>query len=148
MRQKRLKGDIFEVDLRDGTFCYGRVINGSCVLYDLRVGVRPLIEEIVCQKVLFQVWVMKYAITRGIWKVIGNLPLEESLVERPRFFKKDSISGKLYVTYDGSQEIPATLEECQRLECAAVWDPEHVEDRLRDHFEGRRNKWYDSMRPE
>lgn len=90
---------------------------------------------------------MNYAITRGIWKVIGNLPLEESLVERPRFFKQDSITGKFYITFDGSQEIPATLPECQILERASVWDPEHVEERLREYFEGRKNRWYVSMRP-
>lgn len=27
-----------------------------------------------------------------------------------------------------------------------VWSPEHVEDRLRDHFAGRPNKWEESLR--
>ncbi len=148
MRQRLRTGDILEIDLGDGTFSYGRNLNKIYAFYELRTRMRPPIEDIVCQKVLFKIWVMKYAITRGIWKVIGNLPLEESLVERPSFFKQDPFTGRLYITYDGSQEIPATLEECRHLECAAVWDPEHVEDRLRDHFEGRRNIWFDSMRPE
>ena len=28
---------------------------------------------------------------------------------------------------------------------AAVWDPQHVEDRLRDHFAGLPNKWVQSL---
>jgi hypothetical protein len=43
-------------------------------------------------------------------------------------------------------EIPASLEECEYLEVAAVWDGHHVEDRLRDHFDGRPSEWVESMR--
>jgi len=32
------------------------------------------------------------------------------------------------------------------LERAAVWGPSHVEDRLRDHYAGRKNKWVESLR--
>ncbi|MGO7031660.1 hypothetical protein ACCS91_05355 [Rhizobium ruizarguesonis] len=37
-------------------------------------------------------------------------------------------------------ESPLSFEEADRLECAAVWSPEHVEDRLRDHLNGISNK--------
>jgi hypothetical protein len=40
---------------------------------------------------------------------------------------------------------PAKRKECVGLECCAVWDPEHVEDRLKDHFAGIPNKWVQSM---
>lgn len=43
-------------------------------------------------------------------------------------------------------EEPASRQELEGLEVAAVWDPEHVEDRLRDHFSGRPNKWVESIR--
>ena len=29
----------------------------------------------------------------------------------------------------------------------AVWEPAHVEDRLRDHYAGAPNKWVESLRP-
>ena len=54
------------------------------------------------------------------------------------------------------QEVPelaplyerlAIAEECVGLERAAVWEPEHVEDRLRDHFAGRSNRWVESLKP-
>lgn len=42
--------------------------------------------------------------------------------------------------------IRATKEECSGLERSAVWEPEHVEDRLIDHFENRPNKWVESLK--
>jgi len=39
-----------------------------------------------------------------------------------------------------------TRKESQGLEAAAVWEPEHIEDRLRDHFDGKPNKWLESLR--
>lgn len=147
MNQKIVPGDIFEIDMKDGSYCYGRVLLNLYGFYDLQVNHRPQFEEIVNHPMIFKIWVMDYAIERGVWKVIGNFCLTQELTVAPRFFKKDALSGKLSITFDGSQEIPATLDECKELECAAVWDPAHVEDRLRDHFKGRRNIWYEDMRP-
>ena len=147
MSQRINPGDIFEIDLGDGCYGYGRVLKQTCGFYDLRLNSRPPIESIIASPILFKVWVMDYAIKKKRWKIIGHASLTKDLLSSPYFFKKDSISGQLSVTLDGSQEIPATLDECEKLECAAVWDPEHVEDRLRDYFGGLPNSWYESMRP-
>jgi len=40
----------------------------------------------------------------------------------------------------------ASRAECEGLERCAVWEPEHVEDRLRDHFAGKPNVWVESLR--
>jgi hypothetical protein len=61
----------------------------------------------------------------------------------PRF-KKDPINGKLTI-YINEAEFPAEIEECSDLEPAAVWDAEHVEDRLRDHCENQKNIWVKSL---
>jgi hypothetical protein len=37
-------------------------------------------------------------------------------------------------------------EDCVGLERAAVWEPEHIEDRLRDHFNGIKNIWEESLK--
>ncbi|HEY0158466.1 MAG TPA: hypothetical protein VGF28_14380 [Thermoanaerobaculia bacterium] len=88
---------------------------------------------------------MNRAITSGRWKVLGHVPLDEPLQREPAFFKQDPLSGELTL-YRSGTEYPASAEECQELERAAVWDPEHVEDRLRDHFDGRSNRWVESLR--
>ena len=65
-----------------------------------------------------------------------------------RFFKRDSISGKFSIYEGGGIETPATYDEVVDLECAAVWDPEHVESRLDDHYAGVENLWVKSLSPE
>ena len=147
-RQRRVHGSILQIDLGDGTFAFGQVLEPPLIaFFDLRLSSVPSLAEIVGSQVAFSIWVMKYAVTRGDWPVIGRVEVPEGLNERPPFFKKDAISGSLSITYTGAEEIPATPEEVAELECAAVWDPEHVEERLSDHFAGRPNKWAESMRP-
>jgi hypothetical protein len=94
---------------------------------------------------------MNHAVTRGRWQVIGSVPLSQEERSVPiRFFKQDALTGDLTIYWEGPEpgevhEVPATREECMGLERAAVWEPEHVEDRLRDHFAGRPNKWLESL---
>ncbi len=75
--------------------------------------------------VLWRIWAMNYAMTRGRCKVIGYSPLEEALKSEPTFFKQDPIFGEVTL-YRSETEYPASAEECEHLERAAVWEPEHV----------------------
>ncbi|ENU91284.1 hypothetical protein F971_03191 [Acinetobacter vivianii] len=147
---KRKEGDILLIKLSNNTFCYGRVLTDPLfVFYDLNTS-KPLLDinQITEKNILFKVWVMKHAITSGRWEVIGNQTLEDTLVRSPLFFKQDILSKELSIYNPTTgQEIDASYEECKNLERAAVWEPEHVEDRLEDIFEGRNNKWVESLRP-
>lgn len=148
-RVKLLEGQVLYIDLNDGTHAYGRVLEEPLIaFYDkpYQGGQAPLIEEVVALPIAFKIWVMNYAVTKGIWPVIGHVPLTPDLKKTPLFFKQDAMNGQLAI-YQSIPELaptyerPATYEECLGLEVAAVWDPEHVEERLRDHFAGRLNKW-------
>lgn len=112
--------------------------------FDIHTSAPLQIGQISEHELLFRVWVMKYALGKNGWKIIGQLPLTEEMKEEPWFFKRDAISGKL-TRYKYPDEIPATKHECKGLECAAVWDPCHIESRLSDHFAGRPNKWVESL---
>lgn len=139
-------GDIFSIDLGDDIFCFGRILNNPLMaFYDCKSKEMKSLDLIINSPIIFKVWVMNYAITSGRWKIIGNLPVNSDLLANPKFFKQDNITRKLSIYHDG-EEIPATFEDCLGLECAAVWDPEHVEDRLRDYFRKIPNKWVESMR--
>lgn len=147
-RQRRREGDFLAIDLGDGTLAFGRVLKEPLVaFYDLRIrnGEMPELQEILARPILWRIWVMNHAITKGRWKVLGHMPLEESLKHEPTFFKQDPISGEVTL-YRSQTEYPSSAEECAQLERAAVWEPEHAEDRLRDHFNGRPNKWVESLR--
>jgi len=151
-RTRRTIGQVVEIELGEGLKAYGRVLEEPLfAFYDkqAREGASPPLAEVVGWPVAFKIWVMNHAVTKGRWKVVGSLPLPADMQVRPDFFKQDAMNGGLSIyDYDAapSYERPATLAECEPLECAAVWDPEHVEDRLRDHFAGRPNKWVESLR--
>jgi hypothetical protein len=52
---------------------------------------------------------------------------------------QDIGSGQCEIIDEAFNARPAAPEECVGLEGVAVWDPTHVEDRLRDHYAGRPN---------
>lgn len=116
--------------------------------YDFKAHEVPPVEAIVVKPIAFKTWVMKYAISDGDYQVIGHLPLTPDLLEKPPFFKQDPLNGKLSITYDGGDEQPATRKEIEGLEHAAVWEPEHIVDRLNDHFAGQPNAWVELTRPQ
>lgn len=147
-RQRWRPGSIVKIPLNDSEWGFGRVLESPLMaFYDLKSSEVPSLEVIISQPIAFRIWVMKYAVTQGDFSVIGYLPLSEDLLERPLFFIQDTLNGKLSVTYDGGDRWPATYNAVKDLECAAVWEPEHVIDRLNDHFAGRASKWVELMKP-
>lgn len=148
-RVRRKLGDLVVIPLGEGMNSFARVIMEPLIaFYNLRTSDIPSPETIIESPVAFAICVMNRAVTHGIWPVVGHVPLSEELLVEPLFFKEDPISGSLSTYRDSSaEEIPTTWEQCKHLECAAVWDPEHVVDRLNDYFAGRPNKWIESLKP-
>ena len=102
--------------------------------------------------VAFRIWVMDSAVDGKRWPVIGEQPLSEAERAREeRLFKKGPDGSLTVYSTDPvtgqAREASASLEDVEGLECAAVWSPEHVEDRLRDQRDDKPNKWVESMRP-
>lgn len=146
LRQRRKEGSFVKIPLGQGKFGYGRVLEEPLFAFYSIVSETCIdLDKIVSSPILFKINVMNYAITKGVWEIIGFKPLESQLQERVNFFRVDALSGELFVyTYD--RERPATHSECIGMERLAVWDPEHVEDRLRDHIAGLPNKWVESLK--
>ncbi|GAA5006624.1 hypothetical protein GCM10023206_12330 [Acinetobacter puyangensis] len=152
-KRRRVKvGDIFGIDLGDSKYCYCIVLDSPLVgFYDLQVNdLKQDVKFITSHKILFKVWLMKYAFKSEKWHFIGNIELSEELNKRVYFFKQDQFDYSISIYYsEGNEsiEIPATYDDVKGLERAAVWDPEHVEDRLRDHFNGVPNVWVEQLKP-
>lgn len=152
-RVRRRLGDIVRIDLGQGGHSYGQVADEPLlVFFDAVFTEAPPPEQAVKLPVLFRIWVNNDAVQKGVWAVVGNRPLATENAVEPYFYKQDAISGALSVYHssyvDTGWERPASEAECEGLECAAVWEAEHVEDRLRDHFAGRPNAWLESLRIE
>lgn len=143
---KRQLGDMVQVKLEDGSFSYGRILEEPLMaFYDWNSMDKVSLEEIISKPVIFKIWVMNSAVESGRWEVLGNAPLDRALEEIPRFFKQSPLNKKFSIYYQGV-ETPSTKDKCEELERAAVWDPEHVEDRLRDYYAGVSNQWVESLK--
>ena len=143
--KKPKEGDIVEVPLSDGQSAYGRVLKSPLVAFYAIQAKAPLpVDQIVAAPVAFKVYVVHSAVKSGRWKIVGHAPLEDVLQKSPSFYKVDSITKQLSLYHHG-QTVPATVEQCEGLECAAVWSAEHVESRLTDFFAGRPNKWVEAL---
>jgi Immunity protein 26 len=143
-RKRYPSGTVFLIRLGEGWIGYGWIVGGDVAFLDVRTREESLISaiQVTSYSIAFRLWVMDYAVRPGSsWTIIGAaIPSEEQA--RPVWrFKQDGITGQLYKTLDGSEEIAVSVELATAMECAAVWDPLHVEDRLRDHFAGRPCKW-------
>lgn len=137
---------MIEIELGDQTHVYGRVLrDASYAVYDSRSTKPESIDSVIDRPILFFVAVMDRAVKTGRWKVIGHRPLGEAESYPPPTFMQDRFDKKKYQIYERGQIRPSSRKECLGLERAAVWDPEHVEDRIRDHYAGRKNKWLESL---
>jgi len=114
-------GSVFEVALDDGALVYGIVVEFPLVaFFDLRASNRPSLENILSSEVLFRIWIMRSALGKSGWPVIGCAAVPPQLTATPIFYKFDPIARK-FSLYSNGIETPATREECLPLECASVW---------------------------
>jgi hypothetical protein len=147
MSNKRAAGDIVRIPLGDGTHTYARVLpHASFAFYDSRVNEDLAVEEVVKKPILFFLAVMHYAVTRGRWSIVGHVRLNGDLEAPPKFIQDALDKNKFEIYYQDGQTRRAARHECVGLERASVWEPEHVEDRLRDHYAGRKNQWVESQK--
>ncbi len=139
------EGDYFQIDLGQGLFAYGRVMQSPIYAFYDVISTTPLTPRDLDQKpFIFKIWVMRYAWKRPNWTIISRGELPEELNQRVWFSKQDAISGELtmYSTFEGKTiEKKATLKQLESLERAAAWDPGHIEERLLDHHRGVECKW-------
>jgi hypothetical protein len=144
--RKRAIGDIVKIPLGDGTHTYARVLpEASLAFYDSRETKELAVEDVIKNPILFFVAVMHHAIKKGRWPIVGHVALNDDLQVPPRFIQ-DALDKNRFEIYEDGKIIRATRHECVELERMAVWEPEHVEDRLRDHYAGRTNKWLESLK--
>jgi len=146
-KQRYQVGGIVKISLEAGLHTYARILEMPLVtFYNSKSNADLSINDIISWPILFKIWVMKHVITSGRWPKVGYLPLEKPLREIPTLSKQDPLNPSKIYMYRGGKEYPATREQCEQLERAAVWEPEHVEERLKDHYAGRPNRWVESLK--
>ena len=146
-RQRRVVGAVLRVPLGDGTHVYAQTLkDADFAFFDSRSEAERPIDEVVSLPVLFRVAVHRSAYADSRWPRVGKAVVRADLADPIAKFIQDPIDPDQFQIYWAGEIREATRQECEGLDRCAVWDPEHVEDRLRDHYSGRSNKWAESLR--
>jgi hypothetical protein len=135
--------------LDDGWTYYARLLEFPWVaFYRHRTKAQSdQLEAIAAKPALFTIAAHKDLLAPKEWRVIGSLRPDPTLGRPKAMAMWDVDTGECHIIDDKSVMHPATLEQCKGLEPAAVWEPEHIDDRLKDEFAGRPNHWLLEMLP-
>ena len=145
--QRRTVGAVHAVPLGDGTISFALTLpEADFAFFDMRTTEFSLPSDLLSKPILFRVAVHKYAYNKGRWLKVGKLEVPNELLKAVPKFIQDALHPERFEIYLSGNVLPATRDECVGLERAAVWDPQHIEDRLRDHYSGIQNKWVESLR--
>lgn len=136
MAHRKKVGDLYAIPLPDHAFAFGRVLQEvSVAFYKHRAdNIKDLPQE------------DEYEFTLGVhrscfknWIFIENRPFANPADSRPPCYQmKDVFTGK-YRIYDFGEIRRAAEEECKDLEVCAIWENEHIIDRL---MGGDWKKWF------
>lgn len=129
-RRKPTVGSVVQLSLPDGTYAYGRVLKDAAVaFYETRTPApsQPPIGE---RRYAFVVGVYDDVLRADDVPVVGKDPSATPDEDWPPPFRvEDPISGSLSI-YERGSFRQATRAEAGDLEPAAVWDREHLVNRL------------------
>lgn len=148
MRQKETIGAFVRVPIDETYHTYGRIINNLVyAFYDFRteseISDFKLIEK---SNILFKLIVHRSAVTKGYWKIIGLQELPEDLkIPVPFFTQTIGNHNDCSIVTDGNS-IKVEPIDCIGLERLAVWEHDHVEQRLKDYYNGVRNNYAYALR--
>lgn len=128
-RQRYKLGNVYAIPLPNGKFGFGRTMEDAGFAVYMHIG-ESEIDVPQTEDYQFIVGVYKHALRSNGWVVVDNRPFkadEDSFP--PPMCIIDKISGK-YRIYHKGEIRNATKEECEGLEIAAVWDANHIVDRI------------------
>ncbi len=144
IKRKPNPGTIIEIQLSNGWFAYGQVLNdGSIAFFDSYENQQSNAEQLSKLAVIFILTPYNHAYRNENWSSLGKTEIRADLQTTPNKFIQDALNPNNFEIYNPNMgDIrKSTREECIGLECSAVWEARHIEDRLIDHFNGIENIW-------
>ena len=148
-RQKEIPGGIVKIPFDDGWHTYGRILNyGDLAIYDLKTqeDITDL-DYIISRPILFKCIVNDNGVKGGKYPIIGIIALETSL-ENSKYYFGPTPGNEDYGIYEnGNLRKAISKEECIGLPVGAVWDPDHISERLKDHYSGVEDKFMKYLDP-
>ena len=130
MSQRRKLGNVYAIPLPNGKFAYGREYRDAGFAIS-KFQSDEIVKNPDFSEIDFFVAVYNRVLTCGEWPKVGNYPFEdEEEAWIPPTYIEDQIKPGNYEIYHKGLIRKATKAECIGLEVCAVWDSNHVIDRL------------------
>jgi hypothetical protein len=150
-KQRIIEGAILEICIDNQYYVYAQILTKGLgyAFFDFKSETK--IKDLnLLQKanILFIVMVYNDIITKGVWVKVGKLPIRNDLLVQPMKYIQDIQNPNSFELYNpNTGEITkATREQCEGLEYAAVWEANHVEDRIRDYYLDVPNIWVEQLK--
>ncbi|WP_370015241.1 Imm26 family immunity protein [Peribacillus sp. B2I2] len=130
VKKKRVKmGNVYAIPLPDKKYAFGKVYKDACIGIYKEIG--NTMEELPKKEEFdFIVGVYQDLLKSGKWPLVDyrEFPSEEEAWP-PEMSVYDTIAGTYSIYYKG-EISPSTEKKCRDLEQAAVWEEEHIIDRI------------------
>ncbi|MGP3923606.1 hypothetical protein [Streptomyces sp. 8N616] len=143
-------GGVLEIPLSGGRVAYGEMLATRPYLAFFAGGPatgEKGAQEALQHEPLFIVAVHKSAYSQGRWGSFVHRAPKDELPAVPEFFRQNAMNlADCQITDALGNTRPATPQQCVHLERSAVWEAEHIESRLEDHYAGRPNAFVESLR--
>ena len=141
-RQREKVGNLYAIPLPDGKFGFGRLYRDGAIAIYKHIG-QSVDDAPQSEEYQFIVGVYKNVLTCGEWPVIESRPFEnEEEAWPPPTFIWDVGTGRYNQYYKG-EITSSTKAACKGLERCAVWDAQHIVDRIMGD-----DKWHTKATPE
>ena len=106
-RKRAIPGDLLKIPFKEGLHTYARIlVEGSYMIYDCSSREeRSDYEKIIKSETLFIVRENGYAVSKGYWPVVANIPLDKGLENfHPRYFNPAPTNGDDVAFYELNKE--------------------------------------------
>lgn len=139
-KQRITVGSILEIYIEKEYYTYAQILGkAGYAFFDYKTSDKLNDYSILLDKpILFITSVYNDVITQGHWLKVGNLEIRKDLQEQPMQFIQDAMHPDRFEFYDPNtgESRPASKEQIKGLERASVWEANHIEDRIRDYYNG------------
>ena len=123
-------GDVIQLTLPNGRYAYGRVLRDASIAFYGTTTTQPSKPPTGSRDYQFVVGVYADVLNSEAISIVGHDPSQEPEDDwPPPYSVRDPISGAMKIYHHGRMRAAAP-EECKGLEPAAVWDFNHLIDRL------------------
>ena len=146
-------GMVFRIPLNENNaYAYGQVATETRNIFFDHQDVEnqwTSIENILQKPVIFVATVDRYVLKEGLWEVLGVWLVDPKNQEYPETVGYDTLKQTYFFWRNNPEkgkvdQVPCSLEDIEGHEFLASYGHGSVEQRLRDHFDGRPN--YDFVR--